>query len=116
MRGRGCVYERRDRDGYYARVTIGGQRRYRGGLSTKAMAEAWIERQLREAEHAEALGLPALREDVTFGKFLPRWKSAIKPRTSAKTYAGYCGVADSVLSSFFGSQYLAQIGRNPGVQ
>jgi hypothetical protein len=40
MGRRGCAYRREGRKGWTARVSIRGASRYRGGFSTRAMAEA----------------------------------------------------------------------------
>ncbi len=109
MAGRGCVYKRPERDGWNARVRIQGAYRYRSGLSTKAMARAWIAAELAKSEKAEILGIAAVREDKTFDAFLPRWKASLRGRHSPNTIEGYVMVAERVLLPRFRGRALAAL-------
>jgi len=90
-------------------VKIDGKYRYRGGLTTKAMAERWIGEQIRREERADVLGLPVIDGEVTLKEFLPRWKRLIKGRLAESSFERYETIADRILSPWFGDRPLSQI-------
>jgi integrase len=103
---RGYIYERKDSPFFYARVTITGKRRTKGGFETRAAAQRWINEQVRDAEKAEMLGLEPVRDDVTLHAILPRWMRAIKHRITASTLESYKSHVDKILIPYFGDKPL----------
>jgi len=108
MRGKGCIYQRKGRRGWTARIRVAGHYRY-AAFDTKANAEAWVQRELGEVAEAEARGLPVLRQKVRFEMFANRWLKSVRARVTPKTYAGYQSVVKSVLIREFGEKPLHDI-------
>ncbi|MHC4860100.1 MAG: tyrosine-type recombinase/integrase [Planctomycetota bacterium] len=110
MGRRGCAYQRKGRRGWHARVPIDGALSYKGGFSTKAMAEAWIAEQLRKEERSAVFGVPLIRAESKFEEFLPIWKASIKPpRLAARTHQSYVSIAEGILRPYFGGRKLLNV-------
>lgn len=97
MASRGQVYQRSDRPGFYARFKHQGRFVHRGGFTSAEAAEDWIHGERRRLEREELLGVPTVRTEVTFGRFLPKWKEWAEGRWSPTTFASALTAMESVL-------------------
>ncbi len=108
MRGRDCIYRRKNRKGLTARIRIEGQYRY-GTFDTKAHAEAWLQQERAEAAEAKALGLPVLAQKTSFKRCATAWLRSLKATKTPKTIAGYSSIVKAVLVPAFGDRLIHEI-------
>ncbi|MEN8151688.1 MAG: tyrosine-type recombinase/integrase [Planctomycetota bacterium] len=111
MANRGSVFRRPNSPNWHARIIIEGKPRTKGGFTTKARAQSWIDKIYQDHERAQVLGIRAVKDDLLFEEFLPKWKNVIRSRTKQKTYDGYVLGADRILLPHFKGKVISKITR-----